>query len=149
MAKNLEQICINDSCKFFKINISDECLKKIIAQYSNMYDFNGDGVILVVTKQNNDTTKYYLNLVLQKEFFTNWLSDKRFILFDTVANRIAIIYSGLESSFCLPIENGIGDTILNKYIHDYKSGGINEIWQLEYTRVNSDITRKVYYGNPF
>jgi hypothetical protein len=148
-SKNEKQICINDSCTFFKINVTDKYLYEVISQYSKMYDFNGDGVILATVKQKSDTTKYYLNLLLRKDFFKKWLLDKKFVLYDTIAQRIAILYTGLESTIGSQTNEALGDTILNEYLRDYNENGIFEIWQLEYTRIDSTITRKVYYGYPF
>jgi len=114
-----------------------------------MYDFNGDGVILATIKTKGDTIRYFANLFLGKGFFEYWLADKKFVFYDTVGNRIAILFTGFEEKLKLSINEGLGDTILNKYLRDKNGGGIYEIWQIEYTRVGNKVKANVFYDYPF
>ena len=148
-ASSSPRVCINDSCKFFKVNIADKYLDSILLQYTKMYDFNGDGVILTTIRNNGDTTRYYVNLFLGKDFFEHWLMDKKFLFYDSIGDRITILYTGYEDKLELTTNPYLGDTILNNYLRTEKMFGISEIWQIEYTRVGKRITYDVYYEYPF
>jgi hypothetical protein len=136
-----------DSNRFIKIEIQDKYLKGIANQYSKSYDFGGKGVIIANIKSMHDSTKYVLNLFLERDFFDIWLKDKQFILYDTLGGRLILLSTQLESTLSFTNIVKQNDTILDKYLR--KDKGFDEIWQVEYTRIDSIIKRKVVYYNPF
>lgn len=148
LRENNQKKPATNSGRFIKIEITDKYLKDILLQYSKMYDFDGKGVIMTTIKTNYDTTRYFLDIFLDKDFFDEWLANKNFVLYDTIDNRIVILATKLESYYSLPKTNTENDTILNRYFRKTKPG-LTEIWQLEYTRVGSLIKRKVIYDFPF
>ena len=139
--------------KFIKVEITDHYLKEILHDYSKLYDsdsynLRGKGVLMTRIISNHDTTKYYVNLFPHKDFFDYWMEDKNFVLYDTIGGRIVILATKQESFYKFPNIKAESDTILNRF--DYKSRPyIIEIWLVEYTRVDTLISRNVYYQDPF
>jgi hypothetical protein len=137
----------NASNRFVKIAITDTSIRGVLKEYSNDYDFDGKGVIIANIDVDVDTTKCYVMLVLEKEFFDNWLKKKEFVLYDTVDNRIVILSTMLEPYFKITNQNSFADTILNKYlIHD--DGGIYDIWEMEFSIAKDTIIKRVIYNKP-
>jgi hypothetical protein len=139
--------------KFVKVEITDPYLKKILKDYSKLYDsdrynLRGKGVLMTSIVSHNDTTKYYVNLFPHIDFFHKWMEDKSFVLYDTIGGRIVILATKKESFYKFPVNRAESDTILNKY--DYKPSPSHiEIWLMEYSRVDTLINKNVYYEDPF
>jgi hypothetical protein len=128
--------------KLIKIEITDKYLKNILTEYSKINNFEGKGIILANLRQEHDTTKYVVILILEKAFFDSYLSKKQFIFYDTIGKRIVILDTKLEPFFKPMFSKMESITILNKYlIKENKSW--NEIYELEYSRKDSIVTRKV------
>jgi hypothetical protein len=135
------------SNRFVKIAITDTAIREVLNEYSNDYDFDGKGVIIANIDVYDDTTKCILMLVLEKEFFENWLKNREFILYDTVDNRIVIISTKLEPYFKISNQSAFTDSTLNKYlIHD--DGGIYDIWENEFSIAEDTIIKKVIFDKP-
>jgi hypothetical protein len=146
---NLQAI---NSDRFIKIEIKDQYLRDILKQYSKVYDsdglnLKGKGVIMTRILPFKDSTKYIVNLFPNKSFFDYWLRDKEFVLYDTIGNRIVILDTKIESSFRFPAFKAASDTIINKYLMDKKRHF--EIWQIEYLRIDTTVTQKVFYEDSF
>jgi len=139
--------------KFIKVEIVDPYLKDILRDYSKLYDsesynLQGKGVLMTRIISNHDTTKYYVNLFPHKDFLDHWMADKNFVLYDTIGGRIVILATRQESFYKFPNIKAENDSILNRY--NYKSRpSIIEIWLVEYTRVDTLISKNVYYQDPF
>jgi len=139
--KNIPQ---NDSGRFIKIELTDQYLKKALYEYSESFDFGGKGVLVANLTSNFDTTKCRVMLILEKDFFNHWLTNRKFVLYDTIDNRIVILSTKLESYFTLLNVYGDNDSIIDKYLIT-RDSGINEIWEMEYSIVKGRITKKVIY----
>lgn len=149
---NKSTLQVINSDRFIKIEIKDPYLRDILKQYSKIYDseilnLKGKGVIMTRILPFQDSTKYIVNLFPDKNFFNLWLKDKEFVLYDTIGNRIVILATKIENSFRFQDSKAVSDTIINKYLLDDKRHF--EIWQLEYLRIDTNVTQKVYYENSF
>jgi hypothetical protein len=127
--------------KMVRIEITDRYLRNILTEYSNHFNFEGKGVILTNIRQKDDTVKYVVNIFIEKDFIDYYLSRKQFVFYDTIGKRIVILDTKLESFFKPRNVQTESDTILNKFLDKNKQ--FYEIYQLEYTRIDSLITRKI------
>jgi len=118
--------------------------EQMVADLSAWLQAQGHTVLVANLTSNFDTTKCRVMLILEKDFFNHWLTNRKFVLYDTIDNRIVILSTKLESYFTLLNVYGDNDSIIDKYLIT-RDSGINEIWEMEYSIVKGRITKKVIY----
>lgn len=128
--------------KLYKIRITDNYFRNILTEYSHYNNFEGKGIILANVRQEKDSIKYVVLLVLEKDFLNFYLSRKQFLFYDTIGSRIVILDTKLESFFIPENIKTETDTILYKFLKE-KSNGWDEIYEVEYARKDTIIKRRV------
>ena len=130
------------SDRFIKICITDSNIRSAFNQYSKAYDFEGKGVIVANVAVNSDTVKCLMLLILEKEFFEQWLKQRKFVLFDTIGGRIVILSTSLEPYIDFANHEAFNDSIIDKYLI-HEDGGIHEIWLMEYFISKGTVIKRV------
>lgn len=129
------------SGRFIKISISDSNIRKAFAEYSSDYDFDGNGIIVSNIFVDPDTTTCLMMLILQKDFFEQWLKKRKFILYDTIDKRIVIISTLLETFIEFQDQQADTDSILTPYLIPY-DGGMYNIWEVEYLITKDTVIKR-------
>jgi hypothetical protein len=139
-----------DCNKLIKIEITDSCFNRELSKYIEAFPFNGKGVYLSTIKSSNDTIKYYVTAIFTEQDLSTVLNGIPYYLYDTINQRIVIIYTKFEKHFENKYSKYECDTILYKYF-DYSTNAAlhKEVYCGEITKFEDTIIRKIIHFNPF